>query len=367
MENENVNENVQPTSEETEQTNSEVKVNKFYNLLSLIFAGVLFALEIFLAIAFNAGAFNIYDRAYNFSTINYYVGLMQTVGMTGDLTVQYVAFCWDTIFFAIANIILVVSLIATIIRFCKLVKLDTPYEERIKTFDKYAAWVMSSYAMATAVIAISRTASTSTPALGVTVIVFTFLTYAGISVFKLIFTKDGKFNLLELIIGAARKAVLALLALFSILCVYPSMIELSENMLLGMISSGWGYYDNYIVYLIIGLLCTCVSFFNIGMLGNGAIANAQGKFDIKIHVSRKRRGKGELNVGAILRYSSFVTLVYSIVATVVHCIARNSTGASIGEAIVIYLPYLFIGLAALVASFGMGNPKEEDTKEEKEA
>lgn len=354
------NENVQtvPSAEENvspanvpEETAPATNVNKLFNIVTLAYAGVLLAAQIFLFISLFFGIFAVDGVVFTYADITHAVTVILQRNSATVLS-TLIPLLIFAVLFIIVVISVLVGLIKTAIRFFKFIKLGEEYETREALFGKYVRTVSRSYGNAIVLIVGSLAVNKYFTALGSGVIavgcIIYFLSSAIVILFKDVLDKEKKFDLLTLLVDIGKKLVMFMLVFLLVANVKESLnvalenlldFRVNENDLIGMM------YFNCIkpIYIVIPYCCV----FSI----------------VSYVVKYYPLNNGKKDVNLKLRSSFIALLVVSVLFAVADCVVYGMAyGGSVSGYLNLiteyWLAFVFVSVAGIVLTLDAKKEKE---------
>lgn len=351
----NENEDIQSVVPSAEQKPA-ANVNKLFNIVSLSYAAVLLAAEIFLLIAMFVGIIAVDGVTFNSPQIQYFVTILILRKFARGLS-TLICLGLYSVFWLIVLVTVIVGTVRAIIGFIKFVKLDEEYESREARFGKYVRTVSRSYGNAIALIVGSLIVNSSFTAMGSGVValgcIIYFASSAIVILFKDVFNKDKKLDLFAVIINAGKKLVMFMLALLLAANVKESFNVALENIfalkIAGFDSAKMvtgSIYFNMVKPLYYGCApCCCVI---------AIVAYIMKYYPLN---------NGKKDVNALLKTSFITLLVFTLLFCVADCviygIAYGANSGGITNVITKdWLAFLFVSVAGIVLTYTRKTEKD---------
>lgn len=327
-----------------------------FNLLSLCIAAFLLVADIYLLIAMNTGIIRVGDTQFTAFGILTYLQRTVAVGF-GSMEVERIGGLLIFVMFSVIYIVfwinILIGVIKSIVKIFGFFKLKRERSETELAFSKYTKTVCKNYGLGIIFVALSLFASDSLTGVGVGVVVFATLIYAGLAVFKQLFITPAEpegslfSKIVNMVTELGRRAVMLMVGFLLVANVTPCLTNFFAGLDEFLYTADIFFSDADQVSVAIGSMYGSFIREIMLVIPFALIVSIAGKI-AKWYVFNN--GKKDVNGGL---FRDFVALfVISLMLCIADCIMLDMAGLDgVGATVQSYIGILLASVAGAVIAF----------------
>lgn len=348
-------------AEERAETNEAPKKDKssfLFNLLSLCIAGFLLVADIYLFIAMNTGIIKIGNMPFTASAIATYVQRLSAIGIRNLVAdVEKFGGLYVFVMFGVVYIVfwinILIGVIKSIIKIFGFFKLKRDRSETELAFSKYVKTVCKNYGLGIIFVALSLVASDGLTGVGVGVVVFGTIIYAGLAVFKQLFitpvNPEGSLfgKIVTMAVELGRRAVMLMVGFLLVANIMPCLTNFFAGLDEFIYTSEIYFDEAQSITSVIGTMYNSFIREIMLIIPFALIVSIAGKI-AKWYVFNN--GKSDVNKGL---FRDFVGLfVVSLILCIIDCVMLGMAGLDgVGAMVQSYIGILLACVAGAVIAF----------------